>query len=195
LPGCEFPNEIIVVGAHLDCWDLGEGAHDDGGGCLQAIEALRILKNLGLKPRRTIRAVLYENEENGLRGSKVYGEEAAKNAAKEKHIFALETDCGAFAPVGVGFSGDGQKIARIVAAKGLFAPYGLYHLEGGGGGFDIKSLAPLGTLLAGMTMQGHRYFDYHHTERDVFEAINKRELELGAATMCMLVYWVAEHGL
>ena len=193
--GTEFPNEVVVVGAHLDSWDLGEGAHDDGGGCLQAVEALRIIKNLGLKHPRTLRVVLYENEENGLRGSKAYGEEAARNAAVEKHIFALETDCGAFAPIGFGFSGDGAKVRKIQAAKSLFVPYGLYDLESGGGGFDIQSLAPLGTVLAGLRMQGHRYFDYHHTQNDVFEAINKRELELGAASMAMLLYWVSEHGL
>lgn len=195
LCGTEFPNEVIVLGAHLDGWDLGEGAHDDGGGCVQVIEALRILKQLGIQPRRTIRAVLYDNEENGLAGSAAYAAEATRNANLEQHLFALETDTGAFAPVGFGFAGDATKIAKIRAARALFAPYGLQDLESGGGGYDIQALAPLGTVLAGLSVQGHRYFDYHHTERDVFEMVNKRELELGAASMAMLVYWVSEHGL
>ncbi|MFN8355563.1 MAG: M20/M25/M40 family metallo-hydrolase [Spirosomataceae bacterium] len=192
IKGSEKPDEIIVIGGHLDSWDLGQGAHDDGTGCVQSMEVLRILKALNIKPKRTIRAVLYANEENGLRGGQKYAELAKQN--NEKHIFALESDSGGFTPKGFGIVGDATQVAHVQKFKGIFVPYGIHEIERGGGGADIGPLGPLGTVLIGFKPDSQRYFEYHHAANDTFEAVNQRELELGAGSMAALVYLLDKYG-
>ncbi|GAA4421688.1 M28 family peptidase [Nibrella viscosa] len=193
IKGSERPDEIIVVGGHLDSWDLSEGAHDDGSGCMQSIEVLRIMKALGYKPKRTIRAVMFMNEENGLRGGIGYADYAKKN--NEKHLAAIESDNGGFTPRGFGIVGTPQQKSRVQDWKSLLAPYGLHEIGPGGGGADIGPLAQQGTALFGFKPDSQRYFDYHHTGIDKFEAVNKRELELGAASMAALAYLLDKYGL
>ncbi len=193
LRGTEKPDEIITVGGHLDSWDLGEGAHDDGAGCVQSIEVIRVLKAIGVNPKRTIRAVMFMNEENGLRGGNAYAEFAEKN--KENHIFAIESDAGGFGVETIGISGTPEKLAKIREWLPLFKPYGIYEMPDGGGGADIGPLRKLGTVLSGVNPGSQRYFDYHHAPNDVFEAVNKRELEMGAIGMAAIVYLVAKYGL
>ncbi|WP_421826656.1 M28 family peptidase [Larkinella sp.] len=193
IKGSEKPDEIIVVGGHLDSWDLAQGAHDDGSGCMQSIDVLRTFKSLGIKPKRTLRAVMFMNEENGLRGGVGYADYAKKN--NEKHIAAVESDNGGFTPRGFGIVGTAQQRAKVMPWKPLFAPYGLHEIGAGSGGADIGPLAQLGTVLFGFKPDSQRYFDFHHTGTDNFEAINKRELELGAASMTALVYLLDQYGL
>jgi len=191
--GSEFPDEIILVCGHLDSWDLGDGAHDDGAGCVQAIEVLRLFKTLEIQPKRTLRAVLFMNEENGLGGAKKYAELAKLN--NENHIAAIESDAGGFTPRGFGIVGDQEKIDKIVRWKKLFEPYGIYQIGKGHGGADISQLEDQGVTLIGLKVDTQRYFDYHHAVTDTFDKVNKRELELGAATMAVLVYLLSEYGL
>lgn len=187
IKGTEKPDEFIVVGGHLDSWDLAEGAHDDGTGCVQSIEVLRLMKNLGIKPRRTVRAVLFMNEENGVKGGQKYAELAKQN--NEKHLFAIESDAGGFTPRGFGIQGgSANDLTKILTFKDLLDPYGLHEIGKGGGGTDIGPLAPLGTILIGFKPDSQRYFEYHHTPIDRFENVNQRELELGAASMASLIY-------
>ena len=194
LVGAEFPDEIITVGGHLDSWDNCEGAHDDGAGCVQTIEILRTFKALNYKPKRTIRFVLFANEENGLRGADKYAEEAKTKG--EKHIFALESDAGGFTPRGFGFEMTDEKFQKVMQWNELIAPYGCSEFRRGGGGADIGPLGRIfGTPLAGLSPDSQRYFDFHHARNDVFEAVNKRELELGAINMAALIYLVDKYGL
>ncbi|WP_080058900.1 M28 family peptidase [Spirosoma aerolatum] len=193
MKGTEKPDEIIVVGGHLDSWDLAEGAHDDGAGCVQSIEVLRILKTLGIRPKRTIRAVMFMNEENGLKGGVQYADLAKKN--NENHIAAVESDNGGFTPRGFGIVGSPLQRAKVMLWKPLLAPYGLLEIGPGGGGADIGPLAQLGTVLFGFKPDSQRYFDYHHTAADKFETVSQRELELGAASMAALVYLLDQYGL
>jgi hypothetical protein len=191
ITGSEFPNEVIVVGGHLDSWDKGQGAHDDGAGCVQSIEALRLLKELGLRPKRTIRAVMFMNEENGLRGGLDY---AARERPGERHVAAIESDAGGFTPRGFGV-GDSTAHAKLVKWAPLFAPIGADWIRLGGGGADIGPLARKGVPPIGLIVDSHRYFDYHHSDNDTIEAVNERELALGAAMMAILAYVIAQEGL
>ncbi|GHA72972.1 M20/M25/M40 family metallo-hydrolase [Pontibacter akesuensis] len=194
LRGTEKPDEIIVVGGHLDSWDIGEGAHDDGTGCMQSIEVLRLFNDVGIKPKRTVRAVLFMNEENGLRGGRKYAEVA--KAKGEKHIAAIESDAGGFTPRGFGIDGNDGQYAKVLSWKPLLAPYGLHDLTRGGGGADIGPLKGQGTVaLIGFRPDSQRYFDYHHTVIDTFEQVNRREMQLGAASMASLVYLLSKYGL
>jgi carboxypeptidase Q len=193
LRGSEKPDEIIVVGGHLDSWDLAQGAHDDGSGCVQSIDVLRTFKALGIKPKRTIRVVMFMNEENGLRGGVGYADFAKKN--NEKHIAAVESDEGGFTPRGFGIVGTPEQRAKVMPWKPLLAPYGLHDIGAGSGGADIGPLAQLGTVLFGFKPDTQRYFDFHHTGIDRFEGVNKRELELGGASMTALVYLLDQYGL
>jgi carboxypeptidase Q len=194
--GSEFPNEIIVVGGHLDSWDPAQGAHDDGAGCVHSMGVLDVLKKSGYKPKRTIRVVLFANEENGLRGGTKYAEEAAKSP--EKHILAIESDAGGFSPRGFSFDADPsvftEKFKQVATWENLLKPYGL-ELSKGGAGADISPLKPQKFLLSGLRPDSQRYFDFHHTHFDNIEAVNRRELELGAAAMASLVYLVDKYGL
>lgn len=192
--GSEFPEKIITVGGHLDSWDPAEGAHDDGSGCVQSIEVLRALKAIGYKPRHTIRIVLFANEENGLRGGTKYAEEA--RTKKEQHILALESDAGGFTPRGFGVTMPTQQLNKLRSWLPLLSPYGISEINDGGGGSDIGPLnRDLGTPLVGLQPDSQRYFDIHHARSDVFEAVNKRELELGAVSMAALIYLVDKYGL
>ena len=194
IKGTEFPDMIITIGGHLDSWDPAEGAHDDGAGCVQSIEVLRVLKAVGYKPKHTIRVVLFANEENGLRGGTKYAEEA--KAKNENHYFALESDAGGFTPRGFGFTVTADQLQKISQWAPLFQPYGVMELSMGGGGADIGPLnRTFGTALAGLQPDSQRYFDIHHARSDVFEAVNKRELELGAINMAALIYLVDKYGL
>lgn len=191
--GTEKPEEIIAVGGHLDSWDVGEGAHDDGAGCIQAIEALRLYKALGWKPKRTIRAVMWMNEENGLRGGREYARVAQEKG--EKHIAALESDAGGFLPIGFSSTGTDDQRAKLMSWKDYFLPYNIWQFDRRGGGADIGPLRDQGPLLIGLSPDSQRYFIYHHTPADTFEAVDQRELELGAAAMAALVYLLEQEGI
>lgn len=193
IKGSAFPEEIITVGGHLDSWDLAEGAHDDGAGVVQSIEVIRAIKATGIQPKRTIRAVLFMNEENGGRGSKKYLELAKLN--KENLLFALETDAGGFTPRSFGLDMKEEQMNKIKSWKHLFYDYGVYDMHAGGGGADIGPLKELGTALVGFEPDSQRYFDIHHAATDVFEAVSRRELLLSAANMTALVYLVDKYGL
>lgn len=194
LTGTQIPNEYITVGGHLDSWDVNEGAHDDGAGIVQTIEIMRALKVLGYKPKRTLRFVLFANEENGMRGGNKYAEEAKKN--NEQHVFALESDAGGFTPRGFGFTVSPAQLTKIQSWLPLLKPYGTDFLQAGGGGADIGPLnRTFGTPIAGLMPDSQRYFDIHHARSDVFENVNKRELNLGAVNMAALIYLVDQYGL
>lgn len=194
--GSEFPNKIIVVGGHLDAWDMGEGAHDDGAGCVQALEVLNTLKELGYKPRHTIRCVMFANEENGLAGGRQYGQTAIDN--KEVHIAALESDAGGFIPKEFSFDADASVLEKYMKTIhpwfSVLEPYNLQYSNGGSGA-DISPLKPTKALLIGLRPDSQRYFDYHHTTEDTFPAVHKRELQLGAAAMTSLIYLIDKYGL
>lgn len=192
IKGSQYPDQIVVVGGHLDSWDTGTGAHDDGTGVVQSMDVLRLIKAAGIKPKRTIRAVMFMNEENGLRGGRKYAELAAKN--KENHIAAIESDGGGFSPRAIGVNNEYKKFKKVVKWTNIFKPYGVY-LHPGGGGADIGPLRPQKTTVMSLNVDGHRYFDYHHTEIDTFDKVNARELQLGAATMAVMVYLLSEYGL
>lgn len=192
IKGSIHPEEIIVVGGHLDSWDLGDGSHDDGAGCVQSMDVLHLLKKTGYQPKRTIRVVLFMNEENGLRGGNKYAEVATLN--KENHVFALESDSGGFTPRGFSFDCSDRDFQKIEGWKDLFEPYLVHYFQQGGSGADIGPLKKEGVVLAGLRPDSQRYFDHHHSENDRFEHVNKRELELGTATMAGLVYLVDKYG-
>lgn len=186
ITGSEYPEKYITVGGHLDSWDLGDGAHDDGAGIVQSIEVLRLFQLNNIQPKHTIRAVLFMNEENGLRGGKKYAEEA--KLKNEIHIAALESDAGGFTPRGFSFDENGKNYDLFMSWKPLLAPYGLHELEKGGSGADIGPLKSETISLFGYRPDSQRYFDYHHASTDTFDKVNKRELELGAASMASLIY-------
>ncbi len=190
--GSEDPDEIILVGAHLDSWDLGDGAHDDGAGIVQSMEVLRIFKKLKYKPKKTVRIVFFINEENGLRGALAYANQVKK--INEKHLFALESDAGGFTPRGFSFDCMDEDFQKIISWKKYFEPYMVNYFVRGGSGADIKPLKNNKVVLAGLRPDSQRYFEYHHSDNDTFEAINKRELELGAAAMTALIYLVDTFG-
>jgi carboxypeptidase Q len=194
LRGTEAPGEIILVGGHLDSWDVAPGAHDDGAGVVQSLEVLRIFQALGLKPRHTLRAVLFTNEENGLRGAIAYASRARDEG--DKHVFAVETDSGGFSPRGFTL-GSTQGDAHLRARRWLplFEPYGIHFFEKGSGGADVAPLLRLGTTVGNLIPDSQRYFDIHHTTEDSIDKVNKRELELGAAALAALIYLVDTEGL
>lgn len=193
IKGSIYPEEIILVGAHLDSWDLGDGSHDDGAGCVQSMEVLRILKKTGYIPKRTIRAVLFMNEENGLRGGTKYAEMV--RSRKENHIFALESDAGGFTPRGFSFDCSDRNLEQVKSWMPLFEPYLVHLFIKGFSGADIRPLKREGMVLAGLRPDSQRYFDHHHAENDTFEHVNKRELELGAAAMTSLIYLFDQYGV
>lgn len=194
--GTEQPGSFITIGGHLDSWDVGHGAHDDGAGVVQSMEVLHILQRIGYRPRHSIRCVLFMNEENGTRGGKAYAAEAMRK--RETHLCAIESDAGGFTPRAFTFDGDdavfGRFFDKVKALEPLFEPYGL-KLAKGGSGADIGPLKPTKALLCGYSPDSQRYFDYHHTADDTFDKVNKRELELGAASMAALVYLIDKYGL
>ena len=193
IKGSKFPDEIITVGGHLDSWDLAQGAHDDGTGCVQSMEALRLLLATGLRPERTVRAVLFMNEENGNRGGTKYAELA--KAAGEKHLAAIESDGGGFTPRGFGVEGSAAQVARLRQWSPLLAPYHAGDIAAGHGGTDIGPLKGQAQVLIGYDCDSQRYFDIHHTAADTFDKVNRRELELGGAGMASLIYLLSKYGL
>lgn len=194
--GSLYPDEIILVGGHLDSWDVGGGAHDDGAGCVQSMDVLNLLNVIGYKPKRTIRCVLFMNEENGLGGGMAYARLAKDN--QEFHLAAIESDAGGFTPRGFSFEADGEVFPSYFKKLNqwlpLLEPYGI-QFHAGGSGADIGPLKPMKGLLAGLRPDSQRYFDYHHTELDRIDAVHPRELALGAAAMTSLVYLIDRYGL
>jgi hypothetical protein len=190
--GSEYKDEIIDIGGHLDSWDLAQGAHDDGAGCIQSIEVLRLFKALGIKPKRTLRAVMFMNEENGLRGGTKYAEIA--KSLKENHIAAIESDRGGFTPRGFTMSASPAVKNKIKSWKPLLEPYGLTDFDQEGGGADIGPLAASGTVMIGYLPDSQRYFYDHHTPADTIDKVNKRELEMGSAAMAALVFLIDRYG-
>lgn len=188
LRGQKNAKEIITFGGHLDSWDTGEGAHDDGAGVVHCMEALRILRELNYKPNHTLRVVLFMNEENGNRGGKGYADWSAGKG--EKQIAALESDRGGFAPRGFSCDGSNTQVQFLASLEPFFKKYELHVFEKGYGGVDIGPLKNkyAGIPLFGFVPDSQRYFDFHHTPNDVFENVNKRELELGAAAIGSFIY-------
>ena len=186
ITGSTYSEEIMVVGGHLDSWDLGDGSHDDGAGIVQSMEVLRIMKKINYRPKRTLRVVLYMNEENGQRGAAKYTELAQKN--NENHVFALESDAGGFTPRGFSIDTTEEKLKTIQSWAPYFEPYLIHLFVKGGSGADIAPFKTADNVLAGLRPDSQRYFDFHHAANDTFDAINKRELELGAATMASMVF-------
>ena len=195
IKGSTFPNEIITIGGHLDSWDINEGAHDDGAGIVQTMEILRTMKALNYQPKRTIRFVLFANEENGMRGGNKYAELAKQN--NEQHVFALESDAGGFTPRAIGISATSpEQFKKMQQWASLLKPYGT-EITAGGGGADIGPLKNVNAsiVLAGLVPDSQRYFDLHHAKTDVFENVNKRELLLGAVNMAAIIYLVDQYGV
>jgi carboxypeptidase Q len=192
LKGSERPDEIVVLAGHYDSWDVGQGAHDDGGGCIAAWEAVRLLKELGLRPRRTIRVVLYTNEENGLRGGNAYRD--AHRAELAKHIFAIESDSGVFRPEGLGLAATAplQVRSNVQEIAKLLSGIGADRIAANGGGADIGPIMREGVVGASLDVEGDRYFDIHHTPADTFDKVNERDLSLCVATMAVFAYTIAD---
>jgi len=192
--GSEFPNEIITVGGHLDAWDNSEGAHDDAGGCMQSVEMLRLFQKTGIRPRHTVRAVMFMDEEVAQRGGAMYAQMASEK--RENHIAALESDRGVFQPRALAVTGNPEQMKKFSAWKFLFDPYNL-TLENGGGGVDVGPLKKYypDILFMAMLPQDSRYFMMHHSAHDTFEQVNRREMQYGAASIAALVYLYDKYGL
>lgn len=186
-------DKIILVGGHLDSWDVGEGAHDDGAGIIHSIEALRLLKKMDYVPNHTIRCVLYMNEENGNYGGEQYAEYARTNQLF--HIAALESDRGGFSPRGFSLDGTDEQVSKLQTFEKLLSPYNLHKFQKGYGGVDIGPLRNGQVALIGLVPDSQRYFDHHHAQTDIFENVNKRELELGSAACASLLYLIDKHGI
>ncbi len=197
IKGKTDPNTFIAVGGHLDSWDNNEGAHDDGAGVVQSMEMLRLIKKLKINNRNTIRCVLFTNEENGARGAIEYARSIRE--LQQTHIAAIESDRGGFTPRGFSLEAiakkEGSALDRMVSWSDLFKPYGVHHFVKGPSGVDVSKLKDQGVVCIGFVPDSQRYFDHHHARSDVFEAVNKRELELGAATITALVYLIDKYGL
>jgi carboxypeptidase Q len=188
--GRERPNEIVLIGAHIDSWDVGQGAHDDGAGCAIVMQALTILRKLDLRPRRTIRVVLFTNEENGLRGATAYAD--AHKAELASHVAAIEADSGAFKPLGFSVQGAAKAVERATAIAQLLGPIEATEVEAGHGGADVGVLAPAGVPLLGLTMDGATYFDYHHSEADTLDKVEPQALKMDVAAMAVMAYVLAD---
>ncbi len=196
IKGTEYPEEIILVGGHLDSWDVGGGAHDDGAGCVHSLQAIVSLLELGFRPKHTFRCVMFMNEENGLAGGLKYAE--VSNGKNEFHLAAIESDAGGFTPRGFSCDAEPDKFNILYKALTSFNPvleaYDL-RLVKGGSGADINPLKSQGGLLIGFRPDSQRYFDYHHSSKDRIDAVNERELKLGAAAISSLIYLIDTYGL
>ena len=188
--GRERPDEVVVLGGHIDSWDVGQGAMDDGGGSVAAWEAVRLLHRLGLRPRRTVRAVLWTNEENGLRGGTAYRDR--HEAELGKHVLAIESDGGVFRPEGFGFTGSDSAYAIVRQVGALLAGIGADTVRRGGGGADIGPIMQRGVPGMGLRTEGERYFWYHHTDADTVDKLDPREMALCVAVMAVMAYVVAD---
>jgi hypothetical protein len=193
IKGKEYPDEIILVGGHIDSWDVGDGAHDDGAGCVQSIEALDLFKRLNINPKRTLRTVLFINEETGLTGAKVYA--AFVDSSKQTHIAAIESDRGAFTPLGFSVDTDSTELIEMLNSwLPILKKAGIGWIRKGGSGADISQIKNI-QLPMGYVPDGQRYFDLHHSPNDVFEEVHPREFELGSAAIAIMVYLISEEGL
>jgi carboxypeptidase Q len=192
IKGSEKPDEVVLISGHFDSWDVGQGAHDDGGGCIVAWETVRLLKELGLKPRRTIRVVLWTNEENGLRGGNAYRD--AHRAEVPKHVLAIESDSGVFRPEGFGLAATAplQVRSNMQEIAKLLSGIGADQIAEDGGGADIGPMMREGVVGASLDVDGAHYFDIHHTPADTLDKVNPRELALCVATMAVMAYVVAD---
>lgn len=194
--GSTHPEEILLVGGHLDSWDVGQGAHDDGAGCVHAMDVVHLLNRMDYRPKRTLRCVLFMNEENGQGGAIAYRDSSF--AREEYHLAAIESDRGGFTPRGFSCDADNsvfeEKFKKLAPWMNLLAPYGL-EFKKGGSGADISRLKPQKGMLFGFVPDSQRYFDYHHTPIDNFDAVNKRELQMGSAAMTSLIYLLDKYGL
>ena len=188
--GSEYPDEVIVLGGHIDSWDVGQGAHDDGGGCVASWQAVKLIKDLGLKPKRTIRAVMWTNEENGLRGGEAYRDEHLNEL--DNHILAMESDAGVFKPSGFGFSGPDESLIILQDIGTLLYRIDSGKITKGGGGADIGPIMREGVPGMGLKVDGSRYFWYHHTNADTFDKVDKDEFNRCVATMAVMAYVVAD---
>jgi carboxypeptidase Q len=192
LKGTERPDEIVLIGGHYDSWDVGQGAHDDGGSCIAAWEAIRLLKELGLRPRRTIRVVLFTNEENGLRGGNAYRD--AHRAELSKHIIAIESDSGIYRPEGFGLAATAPPLVRsnMMEISKLLEGIDAHRIGASGGGADIGPIMREGVVGANLDVEGSKYFDIHHTHADTLDKIDPRDLSLVVATMAVMAYTIAD---
>lgn len=195
LRGREKPDEIVVIGGHLDSWDVGHGAHDDGAGCVMSMEAINILRKLKLIPRRTIRVVLFTNEENGLNGARQYVEDHAHEM--DRHVAAIETDSGGFRPTGFSFecqdrgrAASGERQLRAIAQ--LMSELGPLRIRAGGSGADVGRMRSKGVFLMGLEVEGATYFDYHHSHADTLDKVDPRELTDATAAMAVMAYVIAD---
>jgi Zn-dependent M28 family amino/carboxypeptidase len=195
LRGRTNPEEVVVIGGHIDAWDVGHGAHDDGGGCVIAMEAINVLRKLDLIPRRTIRVVLWTNEENGLRGGRAYAEQHADELAN--HVAAIESDSGVFKPTGYGISCTDEvrqrrAVEQVKEILSLLSSIGPMTAKEGGGGADISPMKESGVVLMGHEVEGSRYFDYHHTEADTIDKVDPTELSQNVAVLATVAYVLAD---
>ena len=188
--GRERPDEVVLIGGHIDSWDVGQGAHDDGGGCVIAMQALTVLRRLALTPRRTIRVVLFTNEENGLEGAEQY---VADHAAEMgRHVMALEADTGVFAPRGFSVQGDADAIRRATDIASLLEPLGATRITSGHSGADVGELVDKGVPGLGLSMDSSTYFDYHHSQADTLDKIRPEDLRRDVAAVAIMAYVVAD---
>lgn len=188
--GRERPDEVVVLGGHIDSWDVGTGAVDDAGGSVAAWEAVRLMKALGLRPRRTVRVVLWTNEENGLRGARAY--EAAHSDSVERHVMAMESDAGVFRPLGFNVAGSDSAMTVLRQVARLLEPIGADRIRAGGGGADISPLIARGVPGMGLDVDGEKYFWFHHSEADTVDKLDPRDVALSTAAMAVMAYVVAE---
>ncbi|MEI6455232.1 MAG: M20/M25/M40 family metallo-hydrolase [bacterium] len=192
LRGTEKPKEIIAFGGHIDSWDIEQGAHDDGVGVMQTIEVLRLFKTLDIKPKHTIRVVVFIDEEYAQRGAAAYAAFAKDNG---RHIAAIESDRGGFTPQGFSIDAPDETVKKIQNWKPLLLPYNLWFIEKGGSGVDIRDLKPFGVPLIALVTDSQRYFDYQHAASDTFDKVHPREMQLGSAAIASLVFLIDQYGL
>jgi carboxypeptidase Q len=193
ITGSEYPDEIIVLGGHIDSWDVGTGMMDDAGGCVAAWEALRLIKESGVKPKRTIRVVMWTNEENGLAGAEEYARWVAEDEqSMDKHVLAMESDAGVFDPIGFGFTGSDEAFDILTEIGELLKPVESGLVTKGGGGADIGPLMRDGVPGMGLRVDGEKYFWYHHTDADTIDKLTKEDFDECVATMAVFSYVVAD---
>lgn len=194
--GSELPEEIVLIGGHLDSWDIGTGAIDNGSGVSMVMETMRVLKELGIRPKRTIRAVLFMNEENGLRGARAYFANAAKREELHRHVAAIETDAGAATPVGFISTLEGGNLERVQSRMGVLARIApMYFRSSKHTGADTSPLTDAGIPGFGLVPDPRHYFDYHHTPADTLDKVDPKALAQNTAALAALAYVIAEHGL
>ena len=193
IKGSEKPEEVIVIGGHIDSWDLGTGAHDDGAGCMHSLDAVWLLKELDLLPKRTLRVVFFMNEEFGLNGAKVYAQRSKEEGID--HVIAMESDAGGFTPRGISMVAPDSIITRIRKLRDYLEPYGVHEFSETGAGADISQLKSDDLVMIGLRPDSHRYFEVHHSSQDVLAQVNARELELGSATLAALIYLLDKYDI